>query len=84
MTDKYGAEDKGKGRIKEAVGTIKEKVGHAVGDRDLEARGIVQQGEGKKDRAKGEIKEKVEDAKATVRAGAEIIKDKLTGRDDRR
>lgn len=82
MTNRYGSEDKGKGRIKEAVGTVKEKVGRALGDRDLEARGIVQQGDGKKDRAKGEIKEKVEDAKATVRAGAEMIKDKLSG--DRR
>ena len=39
MTDDYGAEDKGKGRIKEAVGTLKEKAGRALGDRDLEARG---------------------------------------------
>ncbi|QSQ22221.1 CsbD family protein [Pyxidicoccus parkwayensis] len=45
--------DKAKGRVKETVGT-------ATGDRELEA-------EGKADTAKGKIKEKVEDAKRAVK-----------------
>ncbi|MCY1018988.1 CsbD family protein [Pyxidicoccus sp. MSG2] len=45
--------DKAKGRVKETVGV-------ATGDRELEA-------EGKKDTAKGQIKEKVEDAKRVIK-----------------
>ncbi|HZI16253.1 MAG TPA: CsbD family protein [Myxococcus sp.] len=50
--------DKAKGRVKETVGV-------ATGDRELEA-------EGKRDTVKGEIKGKVEDAKR-------VIKDALDG-----
>lgn len=78
MTDKYGIQDKGKGRVKEAVGTAKQKIGRAIGDSDLEARGLVQRGEGKLDRAKGAIKSTLQDAKATVRAGAKAVKKKLS------
>ena len=45
--------DKAKGRVKETVGV-------ATGDRELEA-------EGKADTAKGHIKEKVEDAKRVIK-----------------
>lgn len=45
--------DKAKGRVKETVGV-------ATGDRELEA-------EGKRDTAKGEIKGKVEDAKRVIK-----------------
>jgi uncharacterized protein YjbJ (UPF0337 family) len=45
--------DKAKGRVKETVGV-------ATGDRELEA-------EGKRDTAKGEIKGKVEDVKRVIK-----------------
>ncbi|HUR41476.1 MAG TPA: CsbD family protein [Verrucomicrobiae bacterium] len=72
-----GLIDKAKGRAKEAVGTVKEKTGRALGNRELEGEGILQQGEGKVDRAKGAAKETVEKAKDTVRAGVARAKDKL-------
>ena len=73
------AADKSKGRVKETIGKVKSKVGSFVGDRDLQARGDAQRVEGKKDRFKGEIKDKVEDAKEYVKAGAEVVKEKVTG-----
>jgi uncharacterized protein YjbJ (UPF0337 family) len=69
--------DKAKGRTNELVGKVKAKVGGAIGDDELEAKGHLQNAEGKKDRAKGEIKEKVEDVKSKAKAGAEIVKDKI-------
>jgi uncharacterized protein YjbJ (UPF0337 family) len=71
------AADKAKGHTKEVIGTIKEKVGRAIGDDELEAKGYAQNAEGKVDRAKGEIKEKVEDVKNKVKAGAEVVKEKI-------
>jgi uncharacterized protein YjbJ (UPF0337 family) len=71
------AADKAKGHAKEFAGTVKEKVGRAIGDDELEAKGYAQNAEGKVDRAKGEIKEKVEDVKSKVKAGAEIVKEKV-------
>jgi uncharacterized protein YjbJ (UPF0337 family) len=72
-----GQFDKAKGRIKEAVGGAKKKVGRELGDDQLEAEGSRERGEGKIDRAKGAVKETVEDATDTVRAGAAIAKEKL-------
>jgi uncharacterized protein YjbJ (UPF0337 family) len=72
-----GTIDKAKGRAKEAMGTVKEKVGSAFGDRDLEARGLAQQGEGKIDRLKGAAKDTYQDAKDTVRAGVDAAKAKI-------
>jgi uncharacterized protein YjbJ (UPF0337 family) len=69
--------DKAKGRAKEAVGTIKEKVGSAIGDRELEAKGLAQQGEGKIDRLKGAAKDTYQDAKDTVRHGIDAAKSKI-------
>lgn len=71
------AADKAKGRTNEVIGTVKAKVGHAIGDDELEAKGHLQNAEGRKDRAKGEIKEKVEDVKSKVKAGAEVVKEKF-------
>ncbi|GAC1625455.1 MAG: hypothetical protein NVS9B10_12380 [Nevskia sp.] len=71
------AADKAKGHTKEVIGKIKEKVGHAIGDHELEAKGLLQNAEGKSDRLKGEIKEKIEDMKDTVKAGVEVVKDKI-------
>ena len=71
------AADKAKGHAKEVIGKVKEKVGHAIGDHELEARGVMQNAEGKTDRLKGEIKEKIEDIKGTVKAGVEVVKEKI-------
>lgn len=71
------AADKAKGHVKEAIGKAKEKIGGAVGDRELEGKGTAQRAEGKKDRLKGEIKDKVEDVKDRIKAGAEVVKEKV-------
>lgn len=73
--------DKAKGRTKETVGKIKEKVGSFIGNDELEAKGRLQNAEGKKDRLKGEIKETINDAEDKVKAGYEVVKDKLKGKD---
>jgi uncharacterized protein YjbJ (UPF0337 family) len=72
-----GKVDKAKGHTEEVIGKVKEKIGSVLGDKELEAKGHLQNAEGKKDRLKGEIKEKIEDAKDTVEAGVELIKDKV-------
>lgn len=69
--------DKAKGRAKEVIGSIKANVGRAIGDEELEAKGNLQNAEGKKDRFKGEIKETAEDVKAKVKAGVEVVKEKV-------
>jgi len=69
--------DKARGHTNEVIGTVKAKVGNAIGDHELEAKGHVQNAEGKADRMKGEIKEKIEDAKDYVKAGVEAVKDKV-------
>jgi len=71
------AADKAKGHSKEVIGKIKEKVGGAIGDHELEAKGRLQNAEGKKDRLKGEIKEEIEEVKDKVKAGVEVVKDKI-------
>ena len=53
-----GATDKAKNKVEEVTGKVKEKLGHGVGNDDLEARG-------KTENAKGNLKqagEKVKDA----------------------
>jgi uncharacterized protein YjbJ (UPF0337 family) len=72
--------DKAKGHANELIGTVKQKVGHVLGDEHLEAEGLAQNAEGKKDRLKGEIKEKIEDAEAVAKAGLDLIKEKLQNR----
>jgi len=71
------AADKAKGHANQVVGTVKEKIGKLIGDDELAAKGTVQHAEGKKDQLKGEIKEKIEHAKDTVKAGVEVIKEKI-------
>jgi uncharacterized protein YjbJ (UPF0337 family) len=76
--------DKTKGRAKEAAGTVKQKVGEAIGNEEMESEGLAQRGEGKFDRAKGAVKDTVHDAKETVRAGAEAVKQKIGSKDRNR
>jgi uncharacterized protein YjbJ (UPF0337 family) len=71
------AADKAKGHVKEVVGKVKEKVGGAIGDHELEAKGTAQRVEGKKDRLKGEIKDKIDDVKDHIEAGVGVVKDKI-------
>jgi uncharacterized protein YjbJ (UPF0337 family) len=71
------AADKAKGHTKETIGKVKEKVGDLIGDRELEVKGQAQRVEGKKDRLKGEIKEKIDDVTDHVKAGAEVVKEKI-------
>ncbi len=84
MDDKYNsaredaAKDKTKGRVNETIGKVKDKIGSVTGDRDLQVKGQAQTAEGKKDRLKGEIKDKVEDAKDYVKAGVDVVKDKMS------
>jgi uncharacterized protein YjbJ (UPF0337 family) len=49
-------EDKIKGTTKEAVGTVKEKTGEAVGNPDLQDRGTAEKVEGKIQKKVGDIK----------------------------
>jgi uncharacterized protein YjbJ (UPF0337 family) len=72
-----GAADKAKGHVKETVGKVKEKVGKAIGDKELEGKGLIERAEGKQDRLKGEVKEKLEDLKDHVKAGVEVLKEKV-------
>ncbi len=51
-----GNEDKAKGKVKEAIGTVKEKTGEALGNRDLQARGEAQKAEGKVQDKVGDVK----------------------------
>jgi uncharacterized protein YjbJ (UPF0337 family) len=49
-------QDKIKGTAKEAVGTVKEKTGEAVGNPDLQDRGTAEKVEGKIQKKVGDIK----------------------------
>ena len=69
--------DKAKGHSKEIIGSVKEKIGNVIGNETLEAEGYAQNAEGKKDRLKGEIKESFEEAKDKLKAGVELVKEKL-------
>lgn len=75
--DNSGATDKAKGHANEAVGSIKAKVGSLIGDKELEAKGHAQNAEGKAQRVKGEFKEAVNEAVDKVKAGAEVVSDKI-------
>ena len=58
-----GARNKAKGVAKEVVGAVRQKVGAAVGDEELEAKGDAQRVEGKVQREMGEAQELLEDLK---------------------
>jgi uncharacterized protein YjbJ (UPF0337 family) len=53
--------DQVKGRVEQAKGNVKEGAGKALGDRDLEAEGQVDQAAGKAQATYGDAKEKVKD-----------------------
>jgi uncharacterized protein YjbJ (UPF0337 family) len=54
--------DEVKGKWEQTKGTVKDKVGEATGNRDLEAEGEVQRAEGETQETWGKTKRKVGDA----------------------
>jgi len=64
--------DKIKGKTKQTIGIVKERLGRKIGDRELEAEGSLQHAVGKKDQFKGEIKEQILDVKDKVKAGVNV------------
>lgn len=65
MTDS-AARNKAKGVAKEVVGTVRQRVGEAVGDEELEAKGEAQKVEGKVQRNVGEAQELIGDLKDKI------------------
>lgn len=64
--------DKIKGKTKQTMGIVKERLDRKIGYRELEAKGSLQREVGKKDQFKGEIKEQILDVKDRVKAGVHI------------
>jgi uncharacterized protein YjbJ (UPF0337 family) len=54
--------DQIEGRVDEAKGKVKEKIGHAMGKPDLENRGTAEKIGGKVQKTLGDVKEDVKDA----------------------
>lgn len=52
--------DQVKGRVKEAVGNIKENIGKAIGDKKLQGKGMVEKTAGKAQGGYGDVKDKAE------------------------
>ncbi len=63
--------DEVEGKFDRAAGTVKDKVGEALGDRDLEAEGEAQNAEGKGEETWGKFKRGVGD---TVDAVGDAVK----------
>ena len=61
--------DEVEGKLDRAVGAVKDKVGEATGDRELEAEGEAQNAEGKGEEAWGKLKRGVGDAVDAVGDG---------------
>lgn len=66
--------DEVEGKFEQAKGTVKDKVGGAIGNEQMEA-------EGKAENAKGEAKETLGKAKRKVGDAAEAVKDVFTDDD---
>ncbi len=56
--------DQVKGRVKEVAGKAKEVVGSIVGNKELEAKGVVQNAVGKVQAGAGDLREDLKKAKA--------------------
>jgi uncharacterized protein YjbJ (UPF0337 family) len=61
-----GTGDKAEGKLDELKGKVKEGVGDATGNRDLEAEGEVDQTRGKAKQAWGDVKNAGENAKDAI------------------
>jgi uncharacterized protein YjbJ (UPF0337 family) len=69
--------DEVEGKYDRTVGTVKDKVGEAIGDRDLEAEGEAQNAEGKGEEAWGKLKRGVGDAVDAVGDAVKNTGDKI-------
>ena len=56
-----GAEDKLKGKVNQAAGTVQKKVGQATGDTSTEAKGKVREVGGKVQSKAGDVEQKADD-----------------------
>ena len=63
MAESDGTADKVKGKLKDAEGQAREKIGDATDDEEMRAKGQDQQVEGKATELKGEAKDKIADVK---------------------
>jgi uncharacterized protein YjbJ (UPF0337 family) len=61
------SKDELEGKFEKAKGFVKDKVGEATGDRELEAEGEVQRAEGEAQETWGEVKRNVSDAAESVK-----------------
>jgi uncharacterized protein YjbJ (UPF0337 family) len=71
------AVDKAKGHVKEVVGTARANVGRLIGNEEMEVRGNLQHADGSKDLLKADLKDAVDNAKDKVRAGVDLVKEKV-------
>jgi len=69
--------DEVEGKLDRAVGAVKDKVGEATGNRDLEAEGEAQNAEGKGEEAWGKLKHGVGDAVDAVGDAVKNTGDKI-------
>jgi len=69
--------DEVEGKLDRAVGAVKDKVGEATGNRELEAEGEAQNAEGKGEEAWGKLKHGVGDAVDAVGDAVKNTGDKI-------
>ena len=69
--------DEVEGKLDRAVGAVKDKVGEATGNRDLEAEGEAQNAEGKGEEAWGKLKRGAGDAVDAVGDAVKNTGDKI-------
>ncbi len=69
-------QENAQGKVQEGVGTVKEKVGGALGDPTLVAEGQNDQDEGRMHEVIGTVREKMGEAAGVVGAAAGVVKEK--------
>ncbi|MFC5281803.1 CsbD family protein [Arcanobacterium canis] len=74
-----GFEEKADAKATELGGKAKEALGNLTDDKDLAAEGKADQGEGKIKEFLADSQDKLEEAAATVKEGAQRVKDKIFG-----
>ncbi len=71
MADK----EKVKGKLNEAVGSVKQGICSATGDERLQAEGQAQEAKGKGQGLVGDVKDKAREAKETAKGAVGAVKD---------
>ena len=64
-----------KGKLNEAVGSVKQGVGNMTGDNRMKAEGDAQEAKGKGQGFVGGVKEKAKDVGDTIKGAADAMKD---------